>query len=171
MDPTENVRHELAAAMQRQDDLRTMEASHLRELSSIREYYAEKMRELESDRLNAIRSVDITAVQRAAEVSEIRASTLAAQVADSATALRITVEQQAAVTRASQTTELEPIKKDIADLRRVQYEAAGQKTQVVETQAKSGLNSVWIGVGLALITVLLTVGFLGLGLATYFANR
>lgn len=32
---------------------------------------------------------------------------------------------------------LEPIIKDIADLRRAQYEAQGQKTQVVETQSAS----------------------------------
>ncbi len=168
VDPTDNVRHEMAAAMERQDDLREMEAKHIRELNTMRDNHNHAMRESESSRLDAIRSVDINAVQRAAEVSATQAATLAAQVTASADALRIAVEQAAVQARTSLSLALEPIQKDIADLRRVQYEAAGQKTQVVETQARGGSVSVWIGVAVALFTVLMT---LGLGLATFLAQR
>ncbi len=168
VDPTDNVRHEMAAAMERQDDLREMEAKHIRELNTMRDNHNHAMRESESSRLDAIRSVDINAVQRAAEVSATQAATLAAQVTASADALRIAVEQAAVQARTSLSLALEPIQKDIADLRRVQYEAAGQKTQVVETQARGGSLSVWIGVAVALFTVLMT---LGLGLATFLAQR
>jgi len=42
---------------------------------------------------------------------------------------------------------LEPIQKDIADLRRVQYEQQGQKSAVVEQRSStSDLRNLWIGV-------------------------
>lgn len=157
IDPTDNVRHEMAAAIERQDDLREMEAKHIRELNAMRDNHNHSMRESESARLDAIRSVDINAVQRAAEVSATQAATLAAQVTASADALRIAVEQAAVQARTSLSLALEPIQKDIADLRRVQYEAAGQKTQVVETQAKGGSTTTWIMVGLAGVTIIVTI--------------
>jgi len=49
---------------------------------------------------------------------------------------------------------LEPIIKDIADLRRAQYEAQGQKTQVIEARAGitfvQGLLATFVGVLLLL---------------------
>jgi len=135
LDPTKNVLDLVEAAIKRQDDLRVAEAKHLREVAEIRARHAGELRELETARLNAIREVDIVAVQRAAEVATTQATTLANQVALSAEAMRTQVAAAAQAATTALAAALEPIQKDIADLRRAQYEAQGQKTQVVETQA------------------------------------
>lgn len=158
VDPTDNVRHEMSAAMQRQDDLREAEARHVRELDAMRDRHSDELRKSESARLDAIRSVDINAVQRAAEVSATQAATLAAQVSASADALRIAVESAAVQSRTSLSLALDPIQKDIADLRRVQYEAAGSKTQTTESRDVSGLRAVWVGlVGVVLFNTISVV--------------
>jgi hypothetical protein len=146
IDPTENVIAILAAAVQRQDDLRTAEARHQRELASLREGFAEKLRVAEKDRIDAIRAVDQGNVVRAAEVQSALAGTLATQVTTTADAFRTAL-----------TAALEPIQRDIADLRKTQYEQAGQKINVTETQAASGGSRQWIGLVIASI-----VGFTGL---------
>ena len=97
-DPSSNVYSLVQAAIERQDDLRTMEAAHVRELGGLRAEYQqliaqlradftdklresdrsqagiraefeEKLRQQESARIDAIRAVDVGAVSRAAEVS------------------------------------------------------------------------------------------------------
>jgi hypothetical protein len=133
-DPTTNVLDLVRAAMQRQDDLRNLVTAHGGEMlalverhagrmADLRADYDSKLREAESARIDAIRSVDVGAVQRAAEVQQDQANTLAGQVATTADAFR-----------ASLTAALVPIQNSIDDLRRAQYEAQGQKTQVVETR-------------------------------------
>jgi hypothetical protein len=161
IDPTKNVLQLVEAAIQRQDDLREAEAKHIRELDAMRDAHAKEIRESESARLDAIRSVDITAVQRAAEVAATQASTLAAQVTASAEALRIALDQSTTQSRNSLSLALEPIQKDIADLRRVQYEAAGQKTQVVETRDSHGDSrgtvALVVSASLAVLTILVLI--------------
>lgn len=125
VDPTQNVLQLVEAAIKRQDDLRETEARHMREIISIRADYDQKLREAESDRIDAIRAVDVGAVQRATEVASVVAETLRTQVATTASA---------AATGLS--AALEPIIKDIADLRRAQYEAQGVKAQTVETTTR-----------------------------------
>jgi hypothetical protein len=163
VDPTKNVLDLVAAAIKRQDDLReadekrqndlrAAEGAHVREVLQLRSELGEQerecaketaglraehnqqLREAEAARINAIRSVDVEAVQRAAEVQATQASTLAAQVATSAETLRTQVAAAANAATIALAAALEPIIKDIADLRRAQYEAQGQKTQVVETR-------------------------------------
>ncbi|WP_330253154.1 hypothetical protein OG874_00615 [Nocardia sp. NBC_00565] len=104
------------------------------------------MRIAEADRINAIRQVDVNAVQRAAEVADNRATTLAGQVSTAAEAMR-----------AALAAALEPIQKDIADLRQAQYLTAGGKTQIVETQAKGASAGLWIGVAVGGFGLLLTI--------------
>jgi hypothetical protein len=48
------------------------------------------------------------------------------------------------------------VQKDIADLRRAQYEAQGQKTQVVEAREQGGSIGLWVGTALAILALLLT---------------
>jgi hypothetical protein len=61
---------------------------------------------------------------------------------------------------------LGPIIKDIADLRRAQYEAQGQKTQVVETRDnRSSLSNVWIAV-IAGFAALFSLGVLFVGVCS-----
>jgi hypothetical protein len=134
VDPTKNVLDLVSAAMQRQDDLRAIEfkrqddlreseSRHVREIGDLRSHYTAELRKAETARIDAIRAVDVGAVQRAAEVSAQQATTLAAQVALSAEAVRVAL-----------AAAMEPIQKDIADLRRAQYEAQGVKTQTGDTR-------------------------------------
>jgi hypothetical protein len=175
VDPTQNVLDLVEAAIKRQDDLREMQARYVSQIGQMREdratYVAElradyetKLREAESARIDAIRAVDVGAVNRAAEVSATQASTLATQVATSAEALRGQVEAARQQTATALAAALEPIQKDIQDLRRAQYEAQGQKTQVVETrdtrgEARLNMNTLIsvILAGIAVVTLILYV--------------
>jgi len=101
------------------------------------------MRQSEAARIDAIRAVDVGAVQRAAEVSQQQAGTLAAQVALSAEAVRVAL-----------AAAMEPIQKDIADLRRAQYEAQGVKSNVGDTRQNTAS---WIAIA---VLVVLVVGLI-----------
>jgi hypothetical protein len=164
IDPTENVIALVSAAMRRQDDLRDLVATHAREMAQLREHYASELRQAETARINAIRTTDVGAVAAAAAVATTQANTLAAQVATSAETLRTQVAAAATAATVALAAALEPIQKDIADLRRAQYEAQGQKTQVIETRdvrGESRLNvnlllSVVLG-AVAVITLVLYI--------------
>lgn len=160
VDPTQNVLDLVSAAIQRQDDLRQAESRHVREIAQMRAEYANQLRLAETERINAIRAVDVAAVQQASQVSATQASTLAAQVATSAETLRTQVAAAATAATVALAAALEPIQKDIADLRRAQYEAQGQKTQVVESRsALSVTTAIAIGVaGLILTAVIIAIG-------------
>jgi len=162
IDPTKNVLDLVAAAIRRQDDLRDAEARHLREVASMRDAHAKDAREAEAARIDAIRAVDVGAVNRAAEVAATQATTLASQVATSAETLRTQVAAAASAATIALAAALEPVQKDIADLRRAQYEAQGQKTQVVETHAKGTNMGMWLGI---LVAVIVGVSTIMLGIA------
>lgn len=146
IDPTQNVLDLVTAAIKRQDDLREVESRHIRDIAELRAKYDRELRESESARIDAIRAVDVAAVNRAAEVSANQATILASQVATSAEAVRVTL-----------AAALEPIQKDIADLRKTQYEQAGQRAQVGESRLNVGA----ILGGLSLLLVL-TFGLVNL---------
>jgi len=156
-DPTQNVLDLVDAAIKRQDDLRSAESRHVREVATLRAEYAGELREAETARIDAIRRVDVEAVQRAAEVQATQASALAAQVAAAAEAMRTQVSATAAASVTGLTAALEPIQKDIQDLRKAQYEAQGQKTQVVETHQKGANLGLWLGVGVGGFATLISV--------------
>jgi hypothetical protein len=158
IDPTRNVLDLVGAAIQRQDDLREADNRRLTEIATLRAEYDEKLRRAETARIDAIRAVDVGAVNRAAEVSAQQATTLAVQVAQSAETLRTQVAAAATAATVALAAALEPIQKDIADLRRAQYEQAGQKLQVVEAKddrrGGSGLVISAISVGVAFISLI-----------------
>lgn len=174
IDPTANVLQLVEAAIARQDDLRTLEAAHrkdhesmrgtylaaerqhLRELAEIRATYDDKLRDAEAKRIDAIRAVDVQAVSAAAQVQATQATTLAAQVATSAETLRNQVAAAATAQTVALAAALEPVQKDIADLRRAQYEAQGQKTQVVESQASTSTLTAVVAAVIA--TLVLALG-------------
>ena len=156
-DPTINVLQLVEAAISRQDDLRTQEGAHLRELSRMRDEHTELMRRAESERIDAIRSVDVQAVQRAAEVANTQAVTLATQVAASAEAMRVQVAAAASAASIALAAALEPVQKDIADLRRVQYEAAGSKSQVGESRQVNAATIALIGLIITIALAAFTV--------------
>lgn len=151
IDPTQNVLNLVAAGNRRQDDLRQMESAHISEVLAIRETHAAEARRAEADRINAIRQVDVQAVQQAAEVAATQATTLAQQVAISAETLRSQVAAAASAATVALAAALEPVQKDIADLRRAQYEAQGKTASVVET---GGANRAYIGLAIAAAAVL-----------------
>ena len=126
VDPTKNVLDLVAAAMQRQDDLRGQDSYWQNYVAELRAGHNKELRQIEADRLDAIQARSDLTVRGAAEVQAAQQQALATQVSTTADAFR-----------ASIATELAPIKASIEDLRRAQYEAQGQKTQVVETSAES----------------------------------
>jgi hypothetical protein len=164
IDPTENVKALNAAEAKRQDDLRradarrqddirTAESRHIREILSIRthhdeerrrvnEIHARELREAEADRLDALRAGDQAQIQRAAEVQEARATALATQQA--------TVQESF---RAELVAALNPINTTIADLRRSQYELAGQRAQTTES---GSTGRQWIALAIAALALLST---------------
>ena len=154
-DPTRNVLDLISSAIERQDDLRGLESQHLRELADLRAHYDARLREAETARIDAIRAVDVGAVTRAAEVAATQAQTLATQVTVSAETLRTQVAAAATAASTALSAALEPIQKDIADLRRAQYEAQGQKTQVVETRDVNTSKTLNVNTLMAVISVVL----------------
>jgi len=146
IDPSENVKALNEASVKALADLASLRAKYdIRlidqrnrydeKLDKQRRYYDDKLRDAdkelrkaESDRIDAIRAVDVGNVQRAAEVA-----------AAAAEALRSTVAVAAQAASTNLAAALDPIQKDIADLRRAQYEAQGQKTQVVDQRGGNTL--------------------------------
>jgi hypothetical protein len=189
-DPTKNVLDLVQAAIKRLDDLATergntlesklqrvddlrdsriadlhelliLEREHIRQLADIRADYDKQLRIKETERIDAIRAVDVQAVQRAAEVSATQAQTLATQVQASAETLRT----QVATTAVAQTTALaaalEPIQKDISELRKTQYELAGSKAQQIEYRQSSvqdKSSNQWV-IGLVIGAIFTIIGF------------
>jgi hypothetical protein len=184
-DPTKNVLDLVEAAIQRQDDLRDVETRHAREVAEIRAEcarelrisetkridavarvrasYEDKLRKAETARIDAIRAVDVAAVQRAADVQSEAAQALATQVQTSAEAMRAQVAATAGASATALASALQPIQTRLDDLTRAQYEAKGQKAQVVETsEATAGRRSgQGLVVGIAVGAATLFLGLLG----------
>jgi cobalamin biosynthesis Mg chelatase CobN len=167
VDPTENVKALTEASVKRIDDIAQLRAYYDERLANQRircddrldrqrnRYEKElrtsdkELRKAESDRIDAIRAVDVGAVQRAAEVSAAQAE-----------ALRNTVAAAAAAAATALGAALDPIQKDIADLRRAQYEAQGKTTQVGETRGAATLTIAIISaVAAVIVAVVVVVGF------------
>lgn len=140
IDPTKNVSELFEAGMKRQDDLREKDAEYLRREMLLRAEYDERLRRAETARIDAIRAVDVGAVNRAAEVQQEAAVTLANQLAATAEASRNQVAATAAAQVTSLAAALEPLQKDIRDLRDAQSRSVGGKDQTVETRASTTGN-------------------------------
>lgn len=199
VDPTKNVLDLVEAAVRRQDDLRTadrelalshiesqsaiqrIQSEHTRELARLRTDNEQQLRIKEAERLDAIRAVDVQAGQRASEVAAVQATTLAAQVATSAETLRNQVVSAASAQSIALAAALEPIQKDIQELRRTQYEAAGRSAvadpQISELKelVKSLATTRDTGTGKAVANtsliawVLGSAGFFGIGVSVVIA--
>lgn len=126
-DPSKNVLDLVEAAIKRQDDLRELQAEHQTEKDDLRYQFYHELRQAETARIDAIRAVDVGAVAAAAQVSATQATTLATTVASSAEALRNQVAAAASAQTVALAAALDPIQKDIADLRRAQYEQQGSQ--------------------------------------------
>jgi hypothetical protein len=87
-------------------------------------------------------------------VAATQATTLATSLAATAEAARTQVAAAASAAVTSLAAALEPIIRDIQDLRKTQYEQAGQKTQVGEARLNTGAL---VGVGGFIIALILAV--------------
>lgn len=104
--------------------------------------HAADLREAESKRVDALRDGDQSAIVA-----------LAGQVAATAEAMRVS----AAATAAQFASQL-------AELQRWQYGQQGGREQVTESRGKQGSVGLWVGIGLTVLGVLVTMG--GFGVAT-----
>lgn len=171
-DPSANVLAIIQTAIQRQDDLRNAENDALQQVMALRSDHYRELREAETARIDAIRAVDVGAVAAAAQVAATQANTLATQVATSAETLRNQVAAAATASTVALTAALDPIQKDIADLRKAQYEAQGQKTQVIETRSTTGSVGMWVGLGVAAFAAISGTFLTIVGIAiTYFLTK
>lgn len=169
IDPTKNVEDLVRAEVKRLNDLADLRDKHAASVleqqaqrDTERRYYEDKLRDsdkelrkAESDRIDAIRAVDVGNVQRAAEVAGAQAE-----------ALRTTVAATAVAFDAKIVAVLDPIQKDIADLRRAQYEAQGQKTQVVESHSGSAVATTYIAIAISLLFFLVAVASLAVAVVS-----
>lgn len=187
IDPTANVLALVDKAIERQDDLRkkdevlvktvleerahfnSEQRQHIREILDLRAAADQELRHAESKRIDAIRAVDVGAVAAAAAVQATQATTLAAQVSSSAEALRNQVAAAATAQTVALAAALEPIIKDIADLRRAQYEAQGQKSQVVESHAAGANVGLWVGLAFGAFSLILAAA--SMAFAVYIGTR
>ena len=133
IDPTANVVALTEAANKRQDDLRSLndkrldsEIAHLKEISELRSAFDRETRSLESNRLNAIRQVDVLAVNTAADRAAAAIQALAAVTTTNADVLRNAL-NSTATTIATQTAgTVSAITERIAALEKSSYEGIGK---------------------------------------------
>jgi hypothetical protein len=165
IDPTKNVIDKVEDAVKRQDDLREAESRHIREIGKIREEHTLAMMKKESERIDAIRAVDTGNVARAAEASSAAAAALATQLVATAEQNRTQVASAAAAAVTSLSAALEPIQKDIRDLRDAQSRGQGGKDETIDVRAERAGRNQYVGLWIALAAVSVAVIFGAAGIA------
>jgi len=145
VDPTANVLQLVEAANRRQDDLRSAQnelireqnratkelmdvhAAHQAEVARLRAEHIKELGAMESNRLNAIRQVDVTAVRTEADRSLGAIQTLAAQTATNAETLRTALVNTAQTIAASTSATVAALSERIAALEKSSYEGVGKQ--------------------------------------------
>ena len=94
----------------------------------LRATYEEKLRDAEAKRIDAIRAVDVNAVNVAANRQADQATVLAAKVAASAEALRALVASTAASQAVAQQQVLGPILERLSAIEQTQYKGFGKES-------------------------------------------
>ena len=166
-DPTSNVLSLVSASMKRTDDLHQAEVRRTDDLNALtalrlsdqisaerirvneqlalRAEYSEKLAVAEAKRIDAIRSVDVSAVAIANERATAQAVVLANQVAVSAETLRSLVAATADTMAQQQTANSTQLSNRITSLEKSQYESKG---------SSGGMRDMWgwvFGIGIALV--------------------
>ncbi len=124
-DPTLNAKNMVESAVGRIDDLREAEIKRIDQLMALREAHAEKIRELESNRLNAIRQVDVLASQTLAASLERAVQALATNTARDAETLRSLVTAAAQTVAAQRQVDQTFMTERIASLEKASYRGEG----------------------------------------------
>lgn len=135
LDPTANVIALQAAATKRQDDIFALyketvnlHVKNLADMATLRDNYQERLTLAESKRIDAIRLVDVNAVAVASQRASDQASVLAAQVQQSAEALRTLVASTAASVAAQLQQLTTTLTGRISVLEQSQYEGRGKSS-------------------------------------------
>ena len=133
VDPTKNVLDLVEAMATRQDDLREannryVESAvlHIKEMMALRAEHAKDIGELESNRLNAIRQVDVLAVSTAADRAQAAINALAATAAADAQKLRDTLTATAQTNATTLAATVTTITERISALEKTSYESKGK---------------------------------------------
>lgn len=145
-DPTENVKalneaglKSLAAILdlnvKREDDLREMESGYRDKIEMLRSEHAKEVRQAESQRVNDIRQVDVNAVAQALSAVNLQNAALAKTVTETAEASRSQVAAAESARQEASRIALEPMQKDITEIRAALYQQQGQKTGLDESKA------------------------------------
>jgi len=145
IDPTKNVYALVEAANKRQDDLRMAQnelikeqnratkelmdvhALHQADIARLRAEHIKELGMMESNRLNAIRQVDVTAVRTEADRSLGAIQTLAAQTTQNAETLRAALVNTATTIAASTSATVSALQERIAALEKSSYEGVGKQ--------------------------------------------
>lgn len=165
IDPTENVKALQLASAQRQDDLRQLndrridaeirilfvQVEGLEKRMILRAEHAKEVRQLETERVNAIRQVDVLAQNTAAERALVAIQTLATQTTAERETLRSLVTTSATTLAAQNAQDLARINEAISALQKSSYEGAGKGTGT-----KNTVTYVVLAVGL--VMSLITIG-------------
>lgn len=160
VDPTRNVLDKVEDSVKRLDDLREQSERHTDTVAKMEAEHAKELRKLEADRIDAIRAVDVAASQQQQKDAEVRATSLAKQVSDTAEANRVQVAAAASAAATSLGAALVPIQERLAELTRLQYEQAGAKVAVVETSTTSR-GQVAIFIAAAAVAASTVIGIAG----------
>lgn len=177
VDPTKNVLDLTAAAERRADDLRLLndrridaeirvlavQMEGLERRSILRAEHASEIRQLETQRINAIRQVDVLAGNTAADRALIAIQTLATQTTAERETLRSLVTSSASTLAAQNAADLARINEAISALQKSSYEGAGKGT---------GAKNLWFVIA-AVITVLgfmLLFGSMLVGVVLYISR-
>lgn len=125
-DPTENVKANLTAAVKRIDDLSKLNAKYSRRLAHLTAYYDKRLAKAETKRVDAVNAVNQLNVQRALDVANTQATTLATQV-----------ETARVNTQDLLQTALNPINTAIGEIRTWMLTQQGRTAAVTDTRSEN----------------------------------
>jgi hypothetical protein len=145
IDPTENVKDAVNAAVRRLDDIAALDRQHrqiladeqhkhIREVMDLERAHNKELRDKERDRLDAVRAVDVSAVSTAASAAENRAATLATQVQLAAEAMRASAEATRLNFTETLNSTIKPLSDAIVVIQQWMNQQTGQRAQVVESR-------------------------------------
>jgi poly-gamma-glutamate capsule biosynthesis protein CapA/YwtB (metallophosphatase superfamily) len=165
VDPTANVLSLVAAAMQRQDDLRAAETKRRDDLFAAEQRHRAEIREqmntqldarlnAEKERVNALLAAAQSAVALDRTRAELTASALAERVDTSAKTLSAQVETTAKAAESAVVAAATSLNSRIAPLEQFRFEQGGAKTQQVEGKSD---NRWVIGIAISAPSFLLAV--------------
>jgi hypothetical protein len=136
VDPTKNVLDLVAAegrrvdqALEAAEKLSDTKHAHAKEIGDLRAAHARELDEKESQRLDAIRDVDVAAAALDRERAAAAASALAMQVSVSASTLRDLVATTADAAAKAAAAIYTPLAERIAQLERASYEGSGKSAE------------------------------------------